>query len=294
MSAVYLPLLNPIRLVQQGSPFVKRFAESMADFEDDASYCQPFIVGDIISFQFSTPITAPYVYAKLVDTDGNTVFNFTRVILELKGGLYYYQYDLHLTSLIREGVYYVTLEIMSTGFQANFQSEPLYIYETDPGNTVKIKYSHDQNDFGVLFIVDGQLRATVLEFRVEGGFLTENYNPASKDAAFINQNYDVTILNSIPYVTQKLTLGNGYGIPFWMADKINRIFSCIEVQIDGVYYSKLDGAKMEGKKESIYPMAWWTIDLIRKNNTFFDEYHEITLGGDFSDDFNNDFNNQGS
>lgn len=287
MSTVNIPLLNPIRLVQTNNPYIKRFSESMASFETEASYIQPWNNEDCINFQFSTNMANPYVYARIINTDGNFVAGFTRVMYENRGGLYYYQYALSLAS-IPEGYYYVHLTISSPPFLANFYSEPIHVAASHE-NTIKIRYSHDQNDYGILFIPSPEW-PMILQMRVEGGFLAEHFNPASKDVIFINQTYEVSLVNSVPFVTQKLTLGNGLGLPFWMADKVNRIFSCNQVTIDGVNFTKLEGAKMEGVKEKLYPLAWWSLDVIQNNNDFFDKFNEITEGGDFNNDFNTDFN----
>jgi hypothetical protein len=290
----YSPLLNPIRLIQDGHPFNKRFFESMADFEEQETYCQKFETSDTITFQFVTynPATSRTAVLKPVSGIG-TEYTFSINWSAYLGGIYYYQFS-KLLDVVVEGFYVIKfIFAVGGGSPTVYYSEPIEIKATHD-NTVLIKYAHDQNDYGMRFISSAGLEVSLLQLRVEGGFLQTDFKPGSKDVSFVNQNYDVTLVNSIPFSTQKLTIGNGCGVPNWMADKINRIFSCANVEINSAFYSKLEGAKLEAQRIPLSPLASWSIEVIKKNNEFYDEYVEITRGGDFNSSFNEDFNNNTS
>lgn len=291
---VNIPLLNPIRLIQDGNPNVPRFYASMADFEDDANFAQPFQKNDIIVFQFYSDSGTLDVDVTLRDYNSTYLKAGYNNFITALGAGFYYQYSISLAN-VPEGFYYVRMYIDTVGY---YQSEPISI-KTTHENTTSILYTNDQNDFGIKFSKQGSLTETnIFQIRVPGGFLTEGFNPGSKDVVFTNQTYDVTLVNSIPFTVNRFTLGHGEGVPNWVADKFNRLLSCTTVEINNRQYIKTEGAKLEGKKIPLWPMAVWEIDLIQKNNSLFDEFAEVSTpgypgeGGDFNSDFNNDFSNQ--
>lgn len=290
---VNIPLLNPIRLIQDGNPNVLRFFNSMADFEDAANFAQPFQKDDVIYFQFYSDNTGLIVSVLLNDYNSTYSKNCSAGTVEALGAGFYYQFTCSLAN-VPDGFYYFRVSINTVG---DYQSEPIHV-KTTHENTSVILYTNDQNDFGIKFSKTGTTNTNIFKIRVPGGFLTEGFNPGSKDVVFTNQSYDVTLVNSIPFAVNRFTLGHGTGVPNWLADKFNRILSCTTVEINNRQYTKTEGAKLEGKKIPLWPMAVWEIELIQKNNSLFDEFAEVSTpgyrgeGGDFNSDFNDDFNNQ--
>lgn len=287
MGTVRIPYLNPIQLVQYGHPYNKRFFQSMADFEDAASYAQPWNKDDRIYFQFVTDTYSFSLNCTLIDTEGADVISPVLSFGYYLGSLYYYQYYFNLDGL-SDGYYYIKLEITG-GINAVFYSEPIHVLESHDDTTL-IKYAHDLNEFGIRFVDSSGDPVVIFQKRIHGGFLTEHFTPSSKDTVYTNENYDVTMVKSIPYVTRKLTVGSPRGVPNWVIDKVNRIFSCADVEINNRFWCKVDGAKWESSRIPLFPMASHSIELVSKTNDMYDEDYEITTGGDFNTDFNNDFN----
>ena len=113
------------------------------------------------------------------------------------------------------------------------------------------------------------------QMRVQGGFLPTEFSPASKDTYYRDQSYDLTNLKSIPYNVQRLTIGDGGGVPNYIADIINRIFACSYLSIDDVAFVKSDGSKFERKGAELIGKAAWKIEVEEAVNV--DSYTSIWL-----------------
>lgn len=278
---IYIPLLNPIRLMQDGHKYHKPFIESILSFESEACYFQPFNNLDNIRFQIVHEDQLGFT-ASVIDLDGNVIKSIPVMGDNQVGGMLYTFFRGDFSG-IPEGYYLI--KVTESTNDIIFYSEPIEIKPLHQ-NTILIEYTHDQNDFGMYF-TDGVSNPVKYYLRVQGGLTNDSFTPGSKSDAFINDDYNVVLLESKPYSTQKLKIGDSKGVPNWVADKINRIFSCSTVRFNGQQWTKTDGAKMEATREDIYPMAGWTIEVIRASNSHYD----IAGGGDFNNDFNDDFNN---
>jgi hypothetical protein len=77
------------------------------------------------------------------------------------------------------------------------------------------------------------------------------------------------MLSSVPYDIHRFTLGNNKECR-WMP-KDSRILSMDTVYIDGVQYSRADGARLERTSTERYPLAHWGIDLVETGNPMSDD-----------------------
>jgi hypothetical protein len=75
------------------------------------------------------------------------------------------------------------------------------------------------------------------------------------------------MVSGIPYRTFELTLGGSKGIPQWYADIIERALLTDTLMIDGIAYTRAEGAKLESKKEAGKPLNMYTIKLRERYNT---------------------------
>jgi hypothetical protein len=78
---------------------------------------------------------------------------------------------------------------------------------------------------------------------------------------------NVEMVSGIPYRTFELTLGGSKGIPQWYADIIERALLTDTLMIDGIAYTRAEGAKLESKKEAGKPLNMYTIKLRERYNT---------------------------
>lgn len=278
---LYIPALNPIRLIRAGHKYFSLFNESIPFHEEAVCYYQKFSRYDILAFQACiNKNTYNDFFARLIDQTGRVALTITgEEIIPSGGNRSYVEFRSALTG-VDEGVYYLEV-FFEKGELYSVVSEPILIKDQHP-DTILIEFGHRENDFDMYF-----MGGRKFWLRVEGGFPSSGFTPGAKDTVYRNQEHDTVLLNSTPYSVQKIQFGSGSGIPNWVADKINRIFSCSSTKINGVSWVKNEGAKMEAARESSYPLAGWTLELIDTSN----RYSDVFGSGDFNEDFSNDFNN---
>lgn len=270
MSVINIPNLNPYRFHKIGSG---DFAQNLIpSFESAARYAQKVQPGDLFYMQLQISGGSLWggVYqpaCKLIDNNGNTVHTFQ--VEQSSGAAVYtgwinYYFCENFPS-VTDGVYYLKLDCYApkdpNGFdygQFNFLSEPLYI-KTSHENTCLINYRLTYNDFDCIF-TDEVARMTL---RVEGGVRSEGFQPGGKYQMFSDMDYEPVMLQATPYNVYKFTFGPGNGVPNWLADRLNRIFSCDDITIDGIAYLRNEGAKLEANREGGYPHAGWSIELLK-------------------------------
>jgi len=107
--------------------------------------------------------------------------------------------------------------------------------DADLKDTVKFSYTHDMNEFDTAF-VNGDSSRNAFEFRVEGGFLSNSHEENVESEDFRTQRNEQVQLSALPYTVKTLTLGTNTGVPLWVAEKVNHIFSLSEVMVNGVYH----------------------------------------------------------
>ncbi len=280
MSVIKIPALNPVKFHKDGTG---DFFQNLIPFMEDqnARYCQKYQYGDLLYIQFLIQGASLVggVYAptlKLIDNNQNVIYSF-HVEATSTAAVYVGYSAYNVTEnfpTVAEGVYFLKLACYvpkdPTGFdyaQMTFYSEPLYIKETHD-HTVLVKYRLTYNDFDCIFTDELALH----NLRIEGGVRSEGFTPGGKYQMFTDLGYEPVMLQSTPYNVYKWSFGPGAGLPNWMADKLNRIFSCDEVTIDNVGYMRNESAKMEASRESGYPLGGWTIELIKTDKEYSEEF----------------------
>jgi len=273
------PYLNPIRFHQYGvNDF---FYNEIPGFEVQRGWVQPYVMGDRPYLQIHGSSPTATMTMRLIDNEG-TVYK--------TWGVYYSGYSYGLTettyvyqwgnpfpysSQISEGIYFLKLEISDTEGSMIFYSEPIKLTALAPDNTVRIIYTHDENDFDVIFTGSNIVGEFML--RIDGGMKSEGFLPGGKFTMFQDLDYNSVMLQSQPYNIEKWTFGPANGCPNWMGDKINRIFGLSDITIDGVGYSRNENAKIDRAGESGYPLAGWTIELVKTANPYKEEFSIHTL-----------------
>lgn len=122
-------------------------------------------------------------------------------------------------------------------------------------DTILLKYRNSYNKFGIIFDTD-----LVMYTRVEGTI--QNYEPKSEDEIYNDQVMNATKLYSLPYNIFTLFVGGRRGIPDFMIDLVNRIFSCDMIKVDGYWFEKIEGAEWEMRRIDDYPFAGMSINVM--------------------------------
>jgi hypothetical protein len=267
---VDIPFLNPLRFVPVGST-AKNFDSDwyfnqIKSFEQQIQYYQKWVYGDVIYLQVLSNF-APVVI-ELLDCSGNSLntFSFTVKSTSLVNpGYTVYECSIPVPT-IDEGVYYFLLKVGSyssvpeESTLEQFISEPQY-FSADAENTILFQYKNSYNRFDVIF-------ETGINFGFRCDAVIGAIDPQSKDTVWEDQPLNLRTITSTPYRHFKLTIGNSYGVPDWVVDKVNRLFSCDTVLIDGRQYTKAEGAKWEVNQAELYPMRGWKIDIRETNNRY--------------------------
>ncbi|MDB5288597.1 MAG: hypothetical protein JWR05_3546 [Mucilaginibacter sp.] len=138
-----------------------------------------------------------------------------------------------------------------------------------PG-TLVFEYNNSYNAFSAIFST-----GIIFTMIVEGNIA--DYSPAFQDVIYDDQNLNTTKLNSIPFRQFNLYVASTRGtpgIPLWMGDKMNWIFACDQIKIDGVYYQNTNGSKWEVKRpDALSPNFIGLVLAIKEaDNLFLNQY----------------------
>ena len=263
MSIIKISALNPIQFHQYG---VGDFAYNLVpSIEFQKGYNQVYFAGDRPGIQLLSDMNVD-LQIQVVDINDTLIDTWHFDLLQTTYGAYnVYQCNDILPST--PGIYFIKIVVSHNDELVTFYNEPINLVAS-ADNVLSIEYTHDQNEFDVLF-----LEANVFNFflRIEGGIRSEGLAPGGKFTMFQDLDYKSVMLQSQPFNVEKFIFGPGDGVPNWMADKLNRIFGLSTVMINGVQYSRNEGAKMERIGDTGYPLAGWSLDLIKTENPYGNE-----------------------
>jgi hypothetical protein len=275
MSKITIPYLNPVKFHKltpdETAKYLTRhmddwnFSNTVPAYQIKQNYYQPFQTSDSLELQLESSFTAHT--AKIVDGCGVTVQTLTMVQgaeSASEPGLFIYEISQSLAA-IEPGKYYITINCND---ELVLVSEPLEIKDVHE-YSICIEYSHSQNKDGLIFETGKKL-----ELRVGGHIFFKE--PASKDTSYEDQSFDTTNLDSVPYRIYELYVGGSTGIPPYLIDKINRILGCNSVKIEGIYFAKPEGAKLEAIVADDYTLKGWTVDLQESENQYSFEFSNDT------------------
>jgi hypothetical protein len=145
-------------------------------------------------------------------------------------------------------------------------------------NTLVYEYTNSQNQYSIVWAT-----GIVMSMVVEGAIA--DYEPGFEDVIYEDQYHNTTKLNSIPFRQFTLYAGSATGfagMPTYMGDKLNWIFACDQIKIDGVYYQNTNGSKWETSRTDPYGTNFMglKITIIEVNNLFLQSYQpgQIPVG----------------
>ncbi len=276
MSNVYkISSLQPIQFHQIG---VGDFAyNKIPSFEFLKGYNQIYYFEDRPYIQILSPIPNAWMKMSMVNLEGVERWVWWPQYSGSRYGSYYvYEWSSPLppaypiAPYLTAGIYFLKLEIQDSTGTIQFYSEPIKL-QAPGAEILKIIYTHDQNEFDTLF-TDQIIDTVSFLLRIEGGMKSEGLQPGGKFTMFQDQDYNSVMLQSQPYNVEKFVFGPSVGVPNHIADKLNRIFGLSTVTINDIQYSRNEGAKMERNGETEYPLAGWSIDLIKSDSPYSEEF----------------------
>lgn len=255
--------------------------------ELERMYIQQFVKGDSINFQLyggkgksviatvsSHSDSRNYSAQELVINSDISVYNITVSTDELKDG------EIYSVQIVSHD---------SVDGYAYFNSINKFEVVQSCERLKLIEYYDTQNitAFSTYFNLGGI--QTKFSFRVPAGFKSNSYSENISSETFRNQNQEIQHLYSFPYRSKTLIIGDGMGIPSWMAKLINYVFCLSNVYVDGERLSRSDDSVPE-RQESMegYPFHIYNLTVEESSNLRMAAPSKVEKG-DFGDDFNNDF-----
>jgi len=94
--------------------------------------------------------------------------------------------------------------------------------------TILLTYTHRKNEYDTIF------ENRTFNFRVEGGFYPGDSTQNISNEIFRDQRFNPSQISGYSYETKKITIGNAVGVPQWVGNKLNWIFLCSDVKVDGI------------------------------------------------------------
>lgn len=158
------------------------------------------------------------------------------------------------TSGLDDGIYFV---VISAGGVPMRISEYIHVAESHP-KTILWEYSHTTNKANTYWT------DFPAKIRVEATMLP--WKPDSEFQSYTDELADFEVLDGIPSLKRTLVIGNTYGVPDWMAMKMNKILLLNRVYGDGVRYSRTPDSKFVAKEIQGHPMNIYRVDIAKATN----------------------------
>lgn len=229
-----------------------QYPETIGGWYEKQPYYQPWQKNDIPPFQVLSNY-APH-QLELYDCDGNQIDSFvlTYKSSSIEGtGQKVYEAFVALDDY-NEGIYQFKLKsgspVLETYVTNFFSLKALH------ENTVLFEVTHDENDYDMVFET-----GIAMKLRVYGEI--REFQPGADRTVFIDQPRNIVQLSGKSFSTEKLIIGDSWGVPDIKIEKINNLFLCSKVLIDGKQWVGNEGARFEAKREDLYPMSGWAFEI---------------------------------
>lgn len=238
-------------------------------FQYPAGYVQRFLPSDSIYVQYAT--IGQYVgdlEIWLTDSAGNDISQLEPTVIKTTD-------DVTVSAVawppLPVGSYILQFRIAQ--YSRVIAWAPFCIVAELP-DSVLFTYTNYRDDFDTVF-------NTEIDYRVEAVWLPTDTSFLVNAESFRDQNGIAHQLSAQPYETRALTIGGGisaFGVPDWVARKINNIFSCSSVFIDGEQYARSEGAVPEKTDIATdYPLFMYKILVESQDNAFIRPLPEALL-----------------
>lgn len=264
----YISRANPVTFYQVGVPAVAGknfihldedwFSKQILSWEQEISYYQKWQKTDTITLQVRSEFST--IRLDLLDCSGAVVktVNFAKKTTSIVGQLWStYEATMQLAD-VDEGLYYLLITVGNNILQ--FLSEPQDVALLHD-ETILHTYRNSVNTFDVIF-------DTAIEFTFRAEAIITDYAPGNIQAVYEDQTLNLVELSATPFDTFKYKLGASYGVPPWVAKKVNMIYCHDTVFLDGMQYVRADGGKLEPNRAERYPMQGWSMDIRPAINSF--------------------------
>lgn len=271
-----IPLINPFRFVNANyyDTVDPRYENLPFDYVKDgfmnpnSFYAQPWKISDYTKFQFQSDFAgATFKFYRFSDDTFVKSFAIDLKNVSIKN-VTWSVYECTVTFAdLDEGVYYGVLSYTDQDeVVQNLQTSPLDVRQRWP-KTILYEYKHTFNDKGVIWDT-----GILMSVRVQG--LIREFDPASQRDDYVDQEYDAYVLNDVPYRTFTNFIGSAKGLPNWVVDKMNIVYTVNSLRLDGQYYTKKSGEtiKMTRPEYGDNENGFASIKIIQNENFNLAQY----------------------
>lgn len=259
---IVIPDLNPVRMVPVGSPTRWNFradwyANLIRSFQKPDNYAQKWITGTPVRFQLHANF-GPLQF-DVIDCQGAVISSGApaAVVTDLYDtGMITYEISINPPAIT--GWWYVHLKVGIGVTLEQFISEPQQTVANDV-NVMKIEYYNSMNTLDVVF--DTGIKFTACVEAIIGPISLK-----SKRTLWEDQPLNLKTIQAIPYPQFRFILGNAYGVPDYLAEKVNGMFCMDNLVLDGVRHTQVEGAEWEPASAEYYARQAWRTDVRPEQN----------------------------
>lgn len=260
-NSIFISDLNPLHFVKYDFQIPAKYHETgmynawvterITRFLGNSNYVQPWQIGDTIELQFIANSNAADISVKIHSCSSGDVVD-QQVIATPNASVQspniLLQTSIQTTGL-DEGNYVAVIYSASDPIAI---SEPFSISD-DCENTYLFEYSNSYN------LLDGYFNGWNPSIRVEA--LWDKVLPMSTITDYEDELGNSEILSGSTTYIRKLWLGSVYGIPDWMALKMNRILVLNNILIDGQPFSRAAISKFSTHDIVGQPNSYYDLDM---------------------------------
>lgn len=244
MSRLTLPYINALQLLEVAPAQITQYqSHHMDDWMlqnrllqwQSGQYANPWLRADSIYLQLQTNTGQPTL--TVIDKNRTVIIGPQLMIQRQQNpydpATYIYESATSLNALQDGECYWFKITTASI----TLISEPIQAFD-EYANSILIQYKNRKFYADVIFETGIEMNLRI------PGFLRMK-PPAAKDTVYEDQILDMTMIKSVPYRLWEVYAGAPVRLPDYTIDKLNRIFGCSSVRIDGRYYTKNEGFKWE-------------------------------------------------
>lgn len=237
-------------------------------------YVQTFAPSDTVHIQFKYADTGKVATLNVHDFNTERILKTVNFTESQLGAFHVYDAWMQLTGV--EGGVFFTIQsdtgyIIANTITGTYEDVQMGIIDiTDSNDTIALIYYDSENRLGVKF---GTYSAeNTFTYRVAGGIIPSGYTPINELNIFRDQNQNPSLTYAMPSATDRLVLGNDYGLPWYVIECLNHIFSCDVVTIKGQQWVATEVLKKAGEYMGAQIME---VPIGKKTNN-----HQQNIAGD--------------
>lgn len=238
-------------------------------WQDGSGALNDFTVGITSPQTITIPTVGNFRYRLRFNFASRSEYYYTNLLVSTALVLGNVAYDIHQfeidSDIIAVGQFWLRLRYRKSGntvFEPDLVSEPQYMHSNAslPPATLResvlFAYYNSFNEYNTVYQTPyGSGFSQVFYMRVEGYVVYEA--PENNRVSYDDQRMSKTLLDAKPYDTYRFRMGGNFGLPPWMAKKMNMVISHDRVFCDGIQWAFIE--KWEQKAVDGYGRAYYTI-----------------------------------